>query len=386
MSTLKINKVNNAGSATDAPNGFTVGGAGVEQTYTSSATEPSSPATGDLWWDSGTDTLYRYVNGEFKALDTSPPSYGIDWGGDRGVFAGGFTQNPTAYSNIIDYIDITTAGNASDFGDLTVGRYSGDGASNGSRGVFMAGGTSSGASNIIDYITISTTGNATDFGDMVFADQYYNSCASDVTRAYSFGGARGAAGSYAYMNHIQYITIATTGNATDGGNLTVAKSSSCAWNDATTAVIMGGITTGGGALNNIDYFTMSTSGNASDFGDLTDTVKQGPAGAGDATYALCAGGRRGTSTNPNGDSAAIDYITIQTTGNASDFGDLTAYKSGLTGTGNGTYATFAGGDASGTRTNVIEVVTVSTPANAADFGDLTAGREAPAGAFSGAAA
>lgn len=320
------------------------------------------------------------------STSSSSSASSIAWGGDRGVFGGGYTQSPTTFSNIIDYYDIATAGNATDFGDLTVGRVSGGGASSGSRGVFMAGSRTTGATNIIDYIAISTTGNATDFGDMLFSDQNANASASDVTRGYSLGGQRGSAGSYAYLNNIQYITFDTTGNATDGGNLTAGKRSGCAWNDATTAVAMGGVISGGTPVNNIDYFTMSTSGNASDFGDLTDTVQQRPAGAGDGTYALCAGGRRGTSSNPNGDSEAIDYITIQTTGNASNFGDLTAYKSAVDGAGNGTYATFAGGDANGTRTNVIEVVTVSTPANATDFGDLTAGREDAAGSFSGAAA
>ena len=37
----------------------------------------------------------------------------------RGVFGGGFTGS---YSNVLDYVTIQTAGNATDFGDLTVAR------------------------------------------------------------------------------------------------------------------------------------------------------------------------------------------------------------------------------------------------------------------------
>lgn len=37
---------------------------------------------------------------------------------DRGIFGGGIDLN-----NVIDYITISTTGNATDFGDLTVARY-----------------------------------------------------------------------------------------------------------------------------------------------------------------------------------------------------------------------------------------------------------------------
>jgi hypothetical protein len=119
----------------------------------------------------------------------------------------------------------------------------------------------------------------------------------------------------------------------------------------------------------------NTSTNAVDFGDLTDSISNSPAGAGDATYALLAGGRRDGSSNANGWSQTIDRITIQTTGNATDFGDLTTFKSNIQGASNGTYATFAGGDSTSIRLDTIDYVTVATPGNATDFGDLTVGKE-----------
>lgn len=70
MSTLKVNALNNGGSAIDFPSSFTLGGNPIEQGYTSSATEPTSPNTGDLWWDSTNEALYQYLNGEFKAITT----------------------------------------------------------------------------------------------------------------------------------------------------------------------------------------------------------------------------------------------------------------------------------------------------------------------------
>lgn len=79
MSTLKVNALNNGGSAIDLPNSFKLGGNPIEQGYTSSATEPTSPNTGDLWWDSANEKLYQYLNGEFKEITLSGPvSWSVD--------------------------------------------------------------------------------------------------------------------------------------------------------------------------------------------------------------------------------------------------------------------------------------------------------------------
>ena len=84
-------------------------------------------------------------------------------------------------------------------------------------GVF-GGGWGTGYSNTIDYITIATTGNATDFGDLTVARIAPGACA-DATRGV-FGGGQYSGGS---SNTLDYITISTTGNATDFGNLTEAR-------------------------------------------------------------------------------------------------------------------------------------------------------------------
>ncbi len=75
-------------------------------------------------------------------------------------------------------------------------------------------------SNVIDYITIATVGNATDFGDLTIA-RYKNAIVSinnyeefleeDMIRIQDLN------------NIIDYITIASTGNATDFGDLTVTR-------------------------------------------------------------------------------------------------------------------------------------------------------------------
>jgi hypothetical protein len=82
------------------------------------------------------------------------------------VFGGGYSGG---FVNTMDYITIASTGNATDFGDLTVGRYNLSGCSgNGYRGVFGGGDGSGGRTDdqVMDYITIASTGNATDFGDL----------------------------------------------------------------------------------------------------------------------------------------------------------------------------------------------------------------------------
>ena len=57
----------------------------------------------------------------------------------------------------------------------------------GSRAVFSAGRDSPNDINIIDYITIATTGNAADFGDHAAGKRYLSGCAS-FTRGIFAGG------------------------------------------------------------------------------------------------------------------------------------------------------------------------------------------------------
>lgn len=101
---------------------------------------------------------------------------------------------------------------------------SGDVIPTGDRGVFFGGyGTGGSISNGIEYVTISSTGNSIDFGDLLL---YFSTSAgcSSATRGLIGGGRDGFSGT----NAINYITIATTGNALDFGDLTVLTSSGAA--------------------------------------------------------------------------------------------------------------------------------------------------------------
>ena len=133
----------------------------------------------------------------------------------RGLFFGGEPSSGQR-SDTIDFVDITTTGNATDFGDLSVAKYALTSVSSFSRAVAAAGNEGGNAINVIEYVTIANTGNVTDFGDLTATAQESVGTGNDTRGLISLGASGGAS------DTIDYITIASTGNAQDFGNLTVA--------------------------------------------------------------------------------------------------------------------------------------------------------------------
>jgi len=81
---------------------------------------------------------------------------------------------------------------------------------------------------------------------------------------------------YAAVDTIQVVTIASTGNAVDFGNLTAAKEEGGATSNSIRAVYMGGGNSSPSAeLNSIDYVIIQTGGSAIDFGDLSNQTEDG---------------------------------------------------------------------------------------------------------------
>lgn len=157
---------------------------------------------------------------------------------------------------------------------------------------------------------------------------------------------------------IQYFDIATLGNASTFGTYATRAGN----NGAAAGCGDGsrGLHGGGGQYGNvsniIDYITIANTGNATDFGDLTAS-RYSLTAVGDATLGLFAGGYASNSVN------VIDYVTVQTTGNATDFGDFTVAPSGFSGSANSTRAIF---EYTGQG---LDYITKATPGNAADFGN-----------------
>ena len=72
-----------------------------------------------------------------------------------------------------------------------------------------------------------------------------------------------------HQSAIDYVTIATTGNATNFGNLTAVKYQCSATSDSIKAVACGGTTTGSVTVNIIEYVTIATTGNGTSWGTLS---------------------------------------------------------------------------------------------------------------------
>ena len=156
----------------------------------------------------------------------------------------------------------------------------------GGRGVFMGGYISDSApqwTNQIDYITIASTGNSLDFGDIATTGSGNAGC-SNGTRGVSGGGYMGTA----TVNVMEYITIANTGNTSDFGDLSVARR-----NFGTASDGSRGVWAGGNGNDVIDYVTIDTTGNATDFGNLlANWDDAGNSGIGNATRGVFGGGAR----------------------------------------------------------------------------------------------
>jgi hypothetical protein len=289
-------------------------------------------------------TIIGYGDVESVTYDNGPYA--------RGVFGGG--NGPEGVSSVLEYISIATTGNTTDFGDLIMTGYGSNACSNGSnqRGLFSG----AGANNIICYITINSIGNAADFGDTTFYREGGGSTSNNTNNRGVFGGGYYGGNS----NVIDYVTISTTGNATDFGDILHTNASPGSSSNGTNNRGIFGYST------YIDYITITTPGNATSFGSLT--ISRGaPGSTSNLTNdrAVFAGG--GTSIN------IIDYITISTTGNATDFGDMSSARNNMGATSNGTSSrgVFGGGiNASSNEINVIEYITISTTGNVTDFGDL----------------
>ena len=320
---------------------------------TDTPTEPAGPYQNDA--ASGVWSLAEAFAYTKAGLWPIAGNEKIIWYGDRGVMAGGYQTN---YVNVIEYVTITSAGNAIDFGDLTQTSRSNESAvSNGSRGVF-ANLYNGGASNVIDYITIASTGNATDFGDA-----YYSTiniyAVSDGVKGYIAGG--NSAGI-----DISTITIATTGNAVDwGGDVPYSTyRAGAATGSSTRGLFMGGLDAVPNYLTNIYYITYASVGNMVSFGDLSTGVYYNNS-TGSDTRALSIGG-----TSTGGYVQAIEYITIATTGNAVSFGNLQAGSSIGGATSNNVTGIYAGGY-DGVQKNGIQQFTISTTGNTTTFGNLS---------------
>jgi len=300
--------------------------------------------------------------------------------GNIGIFAGG----EYGYTAAVGYVIISTLGNENDFGDLVTATSALAGASSSTRCLTGGGQTPSANVVTINYAEFSSKGNFADFGDLTSRRDKLPGCSNDTRGVW--GAGRDNSDDNALANIIDYVVIATIGNASDFGDATVSRQGGSGTASTTRGLFGGGFTPSYSDV--IDYITIGSTGNASDFGDLT--VARGSWGndASSATRATFAGGQKSSNSN------VIDYVTIASAGDATDFGDLEIITSTSSGSSNSTRGVYSGFNntgatgADGTFGNCphISYITIASTGNSTDFGDLTHSPRGTSGRYAIAAA
>ena len=243
----------------------------------------------------------------------------------------------------------------------------------GSGRAVRVGGTAPGGSsvyNTMDYVTISTTSNAIDFGDLTETRTQPSSCASSTR-----GLIQGGTSIPAIASSTDYITISSSGGAADFGNLTQAvRAMSQGSSNSIIGVRYGGYGSSvGGApdtsiSNVIDFVTFATKGDSASFGSLTSNGT----GKGYAIHG-CQSTTRGIAYGgANNAAKKIEFITFATKGNGQDFGECTVNQNDGGALSDSTRGVQVG--AGSPVSNVMEYITMATFGNGTDFGDLVDAR------------
>ena len=338
---------------------------------------PQSCPSGSLRFN--TDTLHlEYFRGntigwtEIEAELAEPLGGGTGSNvglGHRG-FAFGGHEGPSGsntYTAEIDFFTISTLGDATKFGDLNNARGNGiAGFASRTRGIGAGGYAPD--QNIIEFITMSSEGNATDFGDLT-SNREGPMGLSDSTRGIVAAG--WSRPNSANIREIDYVSIAQAGNSEDFGDLVSPTNYGCGTSSTTRGLLIGGYTNPNPQTsyytNRIEFITIATLGDGTDFGDVNISNTNLMSAASNATRGLIWGGGGDGSNQVN----VIDFVTIATKGNATDFGDMLAATQGGGAMSSPTRCVYYSGN--GGASNVIEFVEIATLGNSTDFGDAATG-------------
>ena len=267
--------------------------------------------------------------------------------GSRGLSLGGTA--PTASTNVIDYVNISTRSDAIDFGDMQTAKIKPGVGTDGSRGVAIGG---TGATTEIDYWAFGTKSNAADFGD----------CVTQVSEGGSAsGGGRvvQANGGSSPGDDLQKLQISTLGNSSEFGELTEASGNGMGASDGSRGVITH-------SDADVDFVNILTDGNATLWGDqFTNQIQAGVAS--DGSKAIMFGGEIGSAVDN------IGYLQINNLGYAADWGgELSGGRRYIGATSDGNRAIICQGFSA---TDTIEFISMSAlGSSASDFGEGTVTR------------
>ena len=319
---------------------------------------PKQIPEGAIRFNTDSSKMEVWIGQKWMIVSTSSPN--LD-GGARGLYDGS-SPSPGAYTNTVDYITISTAGNAIDFGDQNGAGTYGSTTSDKTRGIIAGGHPAH--NDVIDFFTIASTGDATDFGNLTSGRWLMGGGVSSGTRSVFAGGSVLVSGNPS-VNTIDYVTTQSLGNAVDFGDHIQAKRLTSSVNSPTRGIFAGGYGDSSPypRYNIIEFITTASTGNATDFGDLSSALSEN-AGVCNSTRGMIAG-----CNNPA--SKVIEVLTIATLGNSVKFGELSGNRDLLGGASSPTRGVYAGGKTPSSATDIMEYISLQTEGNAVDFGDLT---------------
>ena len=292
----------------------------------------------------------------------------------RGVFGGGFDgPSPSTNTTLMHMIEISTLGNSEYFGDLNQQRRNPGGrVSDGTRGLILGGYHEPSARDNIDYCTIASGGDFIDFGNLTSARFAIASGAvSSSTRGVTAGGNTAPA----YINVMDYVQIQTIGDALDFGDLTTNLSNSSGVNNAVRGLFCGGQNPGLTPVtrSNIQSITIASKGNSVDIGDLQAGRYYGAGVCNDVRGVV--GGGIALQPGAPGMTSSLEFVTIASSGNAIDFGNLTIKRAKTASAETHIRGVFIGSDSGNPSTstyiNVMDFINIASTGNAQDFGDAT---------------
>ncbi len=322
---------------------------------------PVEVPTGAIRYNTDSNKMECFNGTKWMQVAVSSPD--LD-GGARGLMASGriSSGNP---SDVIDYVTISSSGNATDFGNVTQAAeslFNGESASK--VRLIKWGGYPGSHVNTIEYVTFSSLGDGVDFGDMTHTVRGGGSL-SNATRGIAAGGLNPT-----HLNNIDYITMASTGNSVDFGDLTEVKDNCCGMANPTIGLFMMGSPADTLEINRV---TIATTGNAVYWGDIFERGWGGGA-CSNGLRAIYAGGHQGASPYPT--TLQMFEYSFTHAGWQGDFGNLTTLSRSVGNMSSSTRAVWPMGtdEESPTAINVIDYTSMHTKGNAADFGDLSVAR------------
>ena len=323
----------------------------VTDNFTLPGISDDRPSVGTTRFNENLGALEFYTGVEWKAVNSI-----VDMGnnGSRGFQIGGYY--PGVVLKYVQTFNFSTGGEATFFGTPAMSNpYETAGFGSKTRAMNATDGS---YTQQIDYYTVATQSNGIDFGNLSGTYGYGSALSSQTRGLIAAGYAHPSPA--ANLNTIDYVEIATVGNAVDFGDNTRIGNSRAGLSDGIRGVWAGN----GGSpdpSSTVDLNIISSKGNAVDYGDTS--YKYNSAGASNSV--------RGILTNLDG----LESYQLASGGNSVEFGERPTNMAQPNCTASHTRVVIAGGRDNGspsqTFTDALEYVNIASTGNSINFGNLS---------------